>query len=65
MYFTKPKQSSLFNSQLAKKSYLQISVFLDLVVVEKERVFYALQKKTIKKVTSEVVKSWLARHNQA
>ena len=33
---------SLLDCWLAKKDYLQISAFLDLVVVEQEEVLYAL-----------------------
>ena len=35
-YLTKPRPSSLLNDRLARKNYLQISAFLDPMVVEQE-----------------------------
>ena len=40
---TEPRPSSLLDGRLARKDYLQISAFLDLVVVEREGVPHALQ----------------------
>ena len=42
MCLTEPKPSSLLDSRLARKNYLQISAFLDLVVVEQEGVPHTL-----------------------
>ena len=55
----------MVNGRLAKKDYLQISTFPNLVIVEQKRVFHDLQKKATKKATKKVVKSWPAGHNQA
>ena len=50
----------LLDCWLARKDYLQISAFPDLVVVEREEVPYALQKKATGGATIEVVRSRLA-----
>ena len=50
----------LLDCWLVKKNYLQISAFLDLVVVKRKKVPHILQKKAIGKVTSKMMKSWLA-----
>lgn len=49
---------------LARKDYLQISTFLDLVIVKQEEVPYALQKKATERATSKMVRSWLARYSR-
>ena len=42
MCFTELRPSSLLDSRLARKNYLQISVFLDPLVVEREEVLHSL-----------------------
>ena len=64
MRLTKPRSSSSLDGRLARKDYLQISAFLDLVVVEREEVPHALQKKATGGATSEVVRSRLAGRGQ-
>ena len=58
--FTEPRPSSLLDGRLARKDYLQISAFMDLVVVEREGVPHALQKKATGGATSKVVRRRLA-----
>ena len=45
MRLTELRPSSLFDGRLARKDYLQISAFPDLVVVEREENPHALQRK--------------------
>ena len=52
------------SSQLVIKNYLQISAFLDPVVMKQEEISYALQKAT-GEATSKVVRRQLAKHGQA
>ena len=54
---------SLLDSQLTRKNYLQISIFLDLVVVEQEKVFHALRENIIE-ILNKLVRRWLAGHIQ-
>ena len=60
MRLIKLRLSSLFDAQLTKKNYLQISAFLDLMIIEQEEVFHTIQKKTIGKAMSKVIKKRLA-----
>ena len=61
---TEPRPSSLLDGRLARKDYLQISAFLDPVIVEREGVLHALWK-SIGGATSEVVRRRLAGRGQA
>ena len=56
MRLTEPRLSSLLDGWFARKDYLQINIFPDLIVVEQEESFYALLKKATKGATSEVVR---------
>ena len=64
MCLTEPRPSSLLDGRLAWKNYLQISAFLDPVVVEREGVSHALWKAT-GGATSKVVTRRLAGRSQA
>ena len=64
MCFIKPRLNSLLDGQLTRKNYLQISGFLDLVLVEQEKVPHTLQKAT-KRATKKVVKKQLVERNLA
>ena len=57
MHFIEP-------SRLARKDYLQISVFLNLIIVKQEEVTYVLQKKAIRGAINKVMRSWLAGRSQ-
>ena len=50
----------LLDCKLARKDYLQISAFLDLVVVERKGVPHALQKQATRGATTEMMRSRLA-----
>ena len=64
MCFTKLRLSSLLDGRLARKNYLQISVFLNPIVIEQEKVPHALWK-TTGEATSKVVRRRLTGRGQA
>ena len=54
MYFTEPKPSNLFDDQLPRKDYLQISAFLDLMVMDQKVISHALQKTIVRAINKGV-----------
>ena len=57
MRFIKLRPSSLLDSQLVRKNYIQISIFSDPIIVKGEKVFCILKKKAIKGAISKVMRS--------